>query len=211
MYFPEDLSHDSEVRTCFRANMKAERLAKAIDQVNRTLGKGLGLLTLFMVGLGSYNAIARYVGSSLGTHLSSNRYLELQWYLFSMVFLLGAANGLRENTHVRVDVLYDRLSTEVQNRINFIGTLVFLLPFCVLMLWAAWRPVVNSWAILEQSPDPAGLPRYFIKSMLPLGFLLLFLQGLAELIKLGATLRKPNPSEAQEDNQGRGAGGHLWE
>ena len=136
-----------------------------------------------MVLLGAFNAIARYLGRSLGLDLSSNAWIELQWYLFSVVFLLGAARTLRERGHVCVDVLYGRLSERWQRRIDRAGTLLFLLPFCIFALVTSWPSVRNSWAVREGSPDPGGLPRYPIKALILVAFALLALQGLAWLVR----------------------------
>ncbi len=171
------------------------RLASGIDRVSVWTGRIVCWLTLAMVLLGAFNALARYFDRYTGLGLSSNLYLELQWYLFSLVFLLGAAYTLQRDRHVRVDVLYGRLSARGQAWINLLGTVLFLLPFCALMLWATWPFVMHSWELLEQSPDPGGLPRYPIKTAIPLAFLLLMLQGFAMLIRQVAVLRGASPDE----------------
>lgn len=168
---------------------KALQLAEGIDALNDKVGRLAGWLTLIMVCIGAYNAIVRYLGKGFNIHLSSNAYLELQWYLFSAVFLLGAAYTLRHNAHVRVDVLFSRLPLRTQAWINLGGALFFLIPFCVVMCWVSWFPIYNSWAILEMSPDPGGLPRYPIKTLIPVAFILLALQGLANMIKDWAFLK----------------------
>ena len=115
--------------------------------------------------------------------LSSNAYLELQWYLFSLIFLMGAAYGLNHDYHVRVDVLYERLGRRARAWIDLIGTVLFLVPFAVMMLWVSWGPVVRSWGILETSPDPGGLPRYPIKTVILVSFFLLLLQAISQIVK----------------------------
>jgi TRAP-type mannitol/chloroaromatic compound transport system permease small subunit len=159
------------------------RIASAIDRFSQRTGSLLRWLTLAMVLVGAFNAIVRYTARFTGVSLSSNMYIELQWYLFSMVFLLGAAYALKTNAHVRVDVLYGRLSKKGQAWINLLGTILFLIPFCVLMLWVSWPAVINSWAVLEGSPDPGGLPRYPIKTVIPIAFLLLMAQAFSMLIR----------------------------
>ena len=159
------------------------RLASAIDRFSDRVGKFVYWLTLVMVLLGAYNALARYFDRYTGLSLSSNLYFELQWYLYSIVFLLGAAYTLKSDSHVRVDVFYGRLSERGKAWINVIGTLAFLIPFCILMLIVSWPAVQNSWAVLEMSPDPGGLPRYPIKSIIPLAFVFLILQGVSMLIR----------------------------
>ncbi len=159
------------------------RISAGIDRAHLLLGRGVAVLTLLMVLLGGYNAVARHLGKYLGTNLSSNGFIEGQWYMFSLVFLLGAATTLAQDKHVRVDVLYGRLGPKGRAGIDLAGTLLFLLPFCVFGIWMTWPAVANSWAVREVSPDPGGLPRYPIKAVIPLAFGLLFLQGLSELGK----------------------------
>lgn len=162
---------------------------RRIDALNERIGKAVGWLVLAMVLIGAYNAVARYLGRWIGVNLSSNAYLESQWYLFSLVFLLGAAYTLKHNEHVRVDVLYGRLSTRGRAWIDLIGTLVFLLPFSVFALAVSWPSVHNSWRVLEVSADPGGLPRYPIKTMILVAFCLLIVQGIAEVVRNVAVLR----------------------
>jgi TRAP-type mannitol/chloroaromatic compound transport system permease small subunit len=166
----------------------ALRLAHLIDRINAAIGKAACGLMIALVGLGALTAVLRYIGRPLGVSLTSNAFLEGQWYLFSAVFLLAAAWGLRERAHVRVDVLYGRLSDRGQALIDLAGTLLFLLPFCALMLWATGPSVAESWAVREVSPDPGGLPRYPIKALVPAAFALLLLQGVAQAIKAVARL-----------------------
>jgi len=158
-------------------------LSRAIDWLNEQIGRLVGGLVLLMVGFGAFNAIARYAGRFTETQLSSNAFIELQWYLFSLVFLLGAAYTLRRDQHVRVDVLYGRLSKRGKALIDLVGTLAFLIPFCLFALWVSFPTVSNSWAVLEVSPDPGGLPRYPIKTAILVSFALLLLQSISELIK----------------------------
>jgi len=175
------------------------RLARSIDALTERIGRLTYWLTLAMVLLGSYNAIARYMERYTGLGLSSNMYLELQWYLFSLVFLLGAAYGLKHDVHVRVDVVYESLSKRGRAWINLLGTALFLFPFSLLMLVMSWPMVRNTWAVWEQSPDPGGLPRYPIKTVIPLAFLLLIAQGIAFTIRQVAVLRGDDSSAALAD------------
>jgi TRAP-type mannitol/chloroaromatic compound transport system permease small subunit len=166
-------------------------VSRAVDRWNERLGAWVAWLSLGMVLIGAFNAVARYLG-----RLSSNTYVELQWYLFSLLFLLGGAWTLKCGAHVRVDVLYSRLSERARAWIDVVGTVLFLLPFCALMLWLAWPYVGNSFAVREGSPDPGGLPRYPIKAGILVAFALLFLQGLSELVKrLHAALGRPLEEE----------------
>ena len=165
------------------------RWARYIDRLNDRVGRALYWLTLVMVGVGAFNAIARYLDKYIGLGLSSNMWIEMQWYLFSLVFLLGAAYTLEYDDHVRVDVLYSRLSRRGQAWINVLGTVLFLLPFCGVVLWVSIPFVGNSWAILETSPDPGGLPRYPIKTAIPIALVLVMAQGVSLLIREVAVLR----------------------
>lgn len=164
-------------------NSASLRVSSAIDRVTGAVGRAAAWLALVMVIVGAFNAVARYLGRYVGINLSSNAYLELQWYLFSMLFLLGGAWVLRENAHVRVDVLYSRLTARGQSVINIIGTVLMLVPFSVFVLWVSGPIVRNSWSIREGSPDPGGLPRYPLKALILVCFALLLLQAVSELIK----------------------------
>ena len=165
------------------------RIALRISALNDSVGRVVRVFTLIMVIVGAYNALARYVTRASGIALTSNALLELQWYLFSLVFLLAGAYTLRHNAHVRVDVWYSRLSARARAWIDLLGTLVFLLPFSVMMVVVSWPMVWNSWAVWEMSPDPGGLPRFPIKSIIPIAFLLLALQGIAEAARALAFLK----------------------
>jgi len=186
------------------------RFSRAVDALNDRIGAAIRWLVLAMILLGAFNAIARYLTKFTGMALASNAYTELQWYCFSLIFLLGAAYGLRHDVHVRVDVLYERLSRRGRAWIDLLGTVIFLIPFCVLMLFVSWPAVRNSWSIREVSPDTGGLPRYPIKAMILVGFTLLLLQALSHLIKQVDVLRsstEPAATPAPGDDHGHGA--HL--
>ena len=172
-----------------------------IDRVNEKLGVGIYWLSLVMVLIGAYNAVARYSDRFTGWGMSSNMYIELQWYLFSLLFLLGAAYTLKHNSHVRVDVFYGRLSLRGKAWVNVLGTVFFLFPFCMLMLIMSIPSVLNSWDVWEMSPDPGGLPRYPIKTMIPVAFTLVLLQGISMLIKQVQVLNA-EPKNGAEDVPG---------
>jgi TRAP-type mannitol/chloroaromatic compound transport system permease small subunit len=159
------------------------RVARAIDRLNGWVGRAVAWLTLVMVVVGAGNAVIRYSGRYFGRSLSSNAFIELQWYLFSLVFLLGAAYTLREDAHVRVDIFYSRMSARGQALINMAGTLLLLLPFSIFVMWVSLPAIRSSWHIREGSPDPGGLPRYPLKTVIIICFALLVLQGIAELIR----------------------------
>ena len=130
-----------------------------------------------MTFLGGCNAILRYIGRFVGKNLTSNAMLEAQWYLFSAVFLLGAGHVLLQEKHVRVDVFYERLSTKHKTYIDIGGTICFLIPLCIFGVWSSWDFVLESWSLLEVSPDAGGLPRYPVKTLVPLSFILLGIQS----------------------------------
>lgn len=183
------------------------RIARGIDRFSDWTGRVLIWLTLGMVLAGSYNAVVRYLGRYTGTALSSNAYIELQWYMFSLVFLLGAAYALRHDAHVRVDVVYHRLSRRGKAWINLFGTLLFLIPFSALMIWVSWSSVAASWSVREMSPDPGGLPRYPIKVVVPIAFALLILQGISQVIKDVHALRATGHAAGEESGAGEVYGG----
>ncbi|MEL7358102.1 MAG: TRAP transporter small permease subunit [Cyanobacteria bacterium J06560_6] len=158
-------------------------LARRIDRFINAVGKFAYWIVLVMIGVGVWNVLGRYVGNAIGQNLSSNALIETQWYLFDIVFLLGAAYTLQKNEHVRVDVFYARMNRKRQAIANLIGTLFFLLPFSVLSIFFSFGYVSKSWRDLETSPDPGGLIRYPIKTMILVSFALLILQGIADAIK----------------------------
>jgi TRAP-type mannitol/chloroaromatic compound transport system permease small subunit len=174
-----------------------QRISSAIDRLNDRIGAAIQWIALVMVIVGAFNAIARYSGRYTGLSLSSNAYLELQWYLFSLIFLMGAAYGMNHDYHVRVDVLYARLGRRARAWIDLIGSALLLAPFAIVMLWISWGPIANSWSILETSPDPGGLPRYPIKTVILVSFFLLLLQAFSQIVKNAAILAETaeGPSE----------------
>lgn len=177
-----------------------------MNAVSEWLGRVVAWLVLLMIGIGAYNAVARYVERWAGVELSSNGLLEAQWYLFSAIFLLGASATLRRDEHVRVDVLYGRLKPKPKALVDLIGTLVLLLPFCALAIATSMPGAIESWSITEQSPDPGGLPRYPLKALVPLAFALLALQGLSEAAKRLLVLldKTPVTPELSPDNPKEG-------
>ena len=183
-----------------------QHLAGLVDRLNDRIGAAIQWLALLMVLVGAFNAGARYTTRYTGLALSSNAYLDLQWYFFTLIFLLGAAYGLNHDYHVRVDVLYEKMSARTRAWVDLIGTVLFLIPFSALMLWVSWRPVWNSWSIREASPDPGGLPRYPIKAVILVAFLLLLLQGLSHSLKQVDILRGSG-DETDPDPGGAMGGG----
>ena len=174
------------------------QISRIIDALNEGIGRLCYWLVLFMVLVGVWNVIGRYIGRLVGQNLTSNALIEIQWYLFDLVFLLGAAYALKHNEHVRVDLLYKDLNSRRKALINFLGSIIFLIPFCGLIIYYSWGTIINSWTILEISPDPGGLPRYPIKSVIIVSLFLLILQGISEAIKNWDMFR--NLSANQEEN-----------
>ncbi|MEM6611013.1 MAG: TRAP transporter small permease subunit [Cyanobacteria bacterium P01_C01_bin.72] len=162
---------------------KLSKIARAIDLLNEWIGRITYWLVLLMVAVGAWNVVGRYLGRIIGINLTSNSFIEIQWYLFDLVFLFGAAYALKYNEHVRVDIFYKGWNRRRRAIANFIGNLIFLIPFSSLLIYYSWATVVNSWRIREMSPDPGGLPRYPIKFAIILSFSLLILQGISEAIK----------------------------
>ncbi|NJK36620.1 MAG: TRAP transporter small permease subunit [Oscillatoriales cyanobacterium RM2_1_1] len=176
---------------------KLLRLSQRIDSFTDQLGQLANWLVLITLGVGFYNVMARYIGRFVGVSLSSNIFIELQWYLFSLFFLLGFVYILRHGENVRVDFLYARFNSKQQAWIDFLGTVLFLIPFCILGIWVTINPVLQSWGRLpdgtwgtwEISPDANGLPRAPIKTMIPISLLLLLLQGISQAIKYWAVIQ----------------------
>lgn len=154
------------------------KLSRLIDKLNERTGKLVMWLVLITTLIATGNALAKYL---LGE--GSNAWLEAQWYGFGAMFLLGAGNTLRHNGHVRIDVIYQRFSAKGQALIDLLGGILFLLPVAILLTWLSWPLFAESWRIQEMSPDAGGLIRWPIKLILPLGFGLLLLQGISEIIK----------------------------
>ena len=182
------------------------RVAKAIDGINERIGAIIRWLALVMVLVGAATAILRYSSRGLGLSLNLTPTTELQWYLFSLIFLLGAAYGLRHDVHVRVDVLYSQLNPKKRAWIDLVGHVLFLIPFCIVMLYVSWPAVQNSWSIRELSPDPGGLPRYPIKMVILLSFVLLVGQGYSQILKQLRILRSDGDQEPSGVESQHGAG-----
>ena len=159
------------------------KIARAIDAFSEWTGRLTYGLVLLMILVGVWNVVGRYLGKLIGQNLTSNALIEIQWYLFGLVFSLGAAYALKYNEHVRVDIFYKDWSIRRQALCNLIGTIVFLIPFCGLIIYFSIKYVDYSWAIKEISPDPGGLPRYPIKSFIIVSPVLLIIQGISEILK----------------------------
>ena len=159
------------------------RASRVIDAVNDKFGTVATWLVLIACLISSGNAISRHF-----LNASSNAWLEVQWYMFAAMVLLGAPHTLKVNEHVRVDVLYAGASERTRLWIDLIGGFLFLLPICVILIYFTWPWFVESWRINESSSNAGGLVRWPVKLLLPAGFALMALQGLSEIIKRFAAL-----------------------
>lgn len=159
-------------------------LSRLIDSLNERVGRFTTWLVLACVLISAANAVARY-----GFSFSSNAFLEIQWYLYSIVYLCAAGYALKHNAHVRIDLVAGHLSRRAQLWIDVFGGLFMLLPVCTIVLWFGWNAFLESYRINEMSGDAGGLARWPIKFVIPLAFLLLTLQGVSETIKRIAVLR----------------------
>ena len=158
-------------------------VSHAIDALNERLSYVADFLCFFACLVSAGNAFSRYAFS-----VSSNAWLEIQWYMFGALVMLGASYTLRRNEHVRVDIIYTNLSTRRQIWIDIVGGILFLLPAAAILAYLSWPIFYNSWAGGEVSANAGGLIRWPVKILLPLGFALLTLQGISELIKRVAML-----------------------
>jgi TRAP-type mannitol/chloroaromatic compound transport system permease small subunit len=167
-------------------------LSRFIDGVTERIGRTVYWLVLAAVLISCGNAVVRKV-----FNVSSNAYLEIQWYLFSAIFLFCAGYTLLRNEHVRIDVVAGRLSKRAQTWIDIFGTLFFLFPMAFLILWLSWPVFVEAYARHEISTNAGGLIIWPARLLVPVGFLLLIVQGVSELIKRVAFLRGliPDPTE----------------
>jgi len=174
------------------------RTAGWIDALNERAGRVVAWLVLAAVLVSAGNAVVRYA-----FNLSSNAWLEIQWYLFSAIFLLGAGYALRRNAHVRVDVLAGRLSPRGQAWIDIFGGIVFLLPITLMIGYLSWPMFWQSFIGSEVSSDAGGLIRWPVKLLIPAGFALLSLQACAEIIKRVAFLMGagPDPRGATQERR----------
>jgi TRAP-type mannitol/chloroaromatic compound transport system permease small subunit len=159
------------------------KASRVIDAINDRFGTIAIWLVLFSCLISTGNAISRHF---LG--LSSNAWLEIQWYMFAAMVLLGGPYTLKVNEHVRVDLFYASVSERARIWIDIFGGLFFLLPICLILVYFTWPFFVDSWRISEMSQNAGGLIRWPVKLLLPVGFALMALQGLSEVIKRIAVL-----------------------
>ena len=171
-------------------------LSRAIDFVNEHVGRLVYWGVLIMVLVSAANATSRYA-----LNMASNAWLELQWYLFALVFLFCSGYTLLHNEHVRIDVVSSHLSRRTQVWIDVFGFVFFLLPMSLFIMWLSWPIFMNAWTSGEISGSAGGLIRWPARLMVPVGFFLLSLQGFSELIKRIAFLMGliPDPVEKHKD------------
>ena len=169
--------------------------SRGMDWFTERLGRSLYWLLLLAVVVSVVNAIGRY-----GFSMTSNAWLEMQWYLFATIFMLGAGYVFLHDQHVRIDVLSQKLPRKVQVWIDVVGITVFLIPLCLFIIWSSWPPVARAIETWEVSVAPGGLLRWPLYILVPIGFMLLALQSLSELFKRVAFLagKAPDPHAKSE-------------
>ena len=160
------------------------KIASAVDSCAEWLGRIAAWAVLLSALISAGNAVIRY-----GLHLSSNGWLEIQWYLFAAVVMLGAPEVLKRNEHVRVDIFYGKLKGNGPVYVDLLGLVFFLLPVMAMLTWLSWPLFYNMWISGERSGSAGGLIRWPVGFLLPFGFACMFVQGLAEIIKRIAYLQ----------------------
>ena len=156
-----------------------KKISQLIDALNEKTGLFAAWLTTLMVITVVYDVVMRY-----GFKKGNIAVQEMEWHIFAVVFLIGAAYSLKKDAHVRVDILYTKLSPKKRAWVDLLGTFIFLIPFSIMVIYSTTTFIESSWAVREVSPDPGGLPaRYILKAMIPVGFVLLILQGISQAIK----------------------------
>ena len=149
--------------------------ARCIDTFNEWVGRAVSWVTLLLVLVVFVDVVMRYLFKTTFVFTQ-----EMEWHLFAFIFLIGAGYTLLHDGHVRVDIFYQRLSPKARAWVNLGGVLLFLIPGCLLIITTSWKFVYNAWSILEGSPDPGGIPfRFIVKGTIPVGFVLLLLQGIS--------------------------------
>jgi len=171
-------------------------LSRAIDGFSERVGRTVCWLILAAVLISAANAVVRKA-----FNVSSNSFLEIQWYLFSVVFLFCAGYTLLRNQHVRIDVIAGRLSPQAQAWIDILGTLFFLLPMALTIMWLSWPVFVQAYVRHEVSTNAGGLLIWPARLLVPIGFFLLVIQGVSELIKRVAFLKGMIPDPAQKQHE----------
>jgi TRAP-type mannitol/chloroaromatic compound transport system permease small subunit len=165
------------------------KFARSMDQLTERLGALAALLVILVVVVGFYNVVTRYLGRYIGMQLASNSYIELQEHLFSAIFLLSFPYILKHHINVRVDFFYSRWPIQRRALVDFLGTLLVLLPLCATGIFVTWNPLMRVWRNAETSGDPGGILQGPVRTLLFASFILLALQSIAQLIKYAAAIR----------------------
>ena len=169
-------------------------LSRLIDGVTNIIGRAMMWFLLATTLISASNAIIRKV-----FNISSNAFLEIQWYLFAAVFMLGSGYAFLKNAHVRIDFISSKFSARGRNIVDVIGILVFVFPLCYLMVKLSWPVFENAWVSGEMSSNAGGLIRWPVYGVIPLGFTILAVQALSELIKRLAFLTGAGPDVLAHD------------
>jgi TRAP-type mannitol/chloroaromatic compound transport system permease small subunit len=177
------------------------KFSKGVDWLNTQVGRATMWLILATTLISAGNALVRKIFNS-----SSNGLLEIQWYLFAAVFMLGAGYGFLKNSHVRIDFISSKLSHRARNWIDVLGIILVLFPFCIIIISLGWPFFMQAFVSGETSQNAGGLIRWPAYILIPVGFALLLLQGISELIKRIAFLRGIGPDvleseETKSDDQ----------
>jgi len=167
-------------------------IIKTIESIIRWIGENSSYINVILVMIICIDVFMRYILNTTQTWV-----IELEWHLFALIFLLGASYTLQEDQHVRVDLFYADRSNKSKAWINLAGTLLFLVPWCLILINSSFNYATNSWMMNEGSPNPGGLPaRYIIKYCMTFGFVLLLLQGIAVIYRSVQTIFSSNTKSA---------------
>lgn len=170
-----------------------QKFVDLIDRTNDMIGKAMGWVMAALVALVTFDVVSRYLFNTGWVVVQ-----ELEWWLFSIIFLMAAGYTFLYRDHVRVDIIYSRLPNKWKHAVDIFGALFFLFPMCALVIISSYRFIAASWRLGEVSPDPGGLPAlYLLKAVIPLGFFFLALQGVSELYKSIQKIRHPELNEDQ--------------
>jgi len=155
------------------------KFISVVDKINDRIGKSISWLTLLLILLVCFDVLRRFFLNKTDAWV-----MELEWHMFGIIFLLGAAYTFKESKHVRVDLFYSQFDIKNKAFVNIVGAVVLLIPFCIILIYVTFNYAYDSYLLREGSPDPGGLPyRFIIKSMIPVAMILLLLQAIAEVFR----------------------------